>query len=196
MGMVTPCRHPTDLRPRGQRSQEKCARCWGGVGGRVLQGPGAAMPLLFPVGVSAPPAPPRASVGSTLSPQGGLRVLEALAASGLRSIRFAKEVPGLRAVVANDFSARAVELMNRNVAFNGVGDLVAPRMADARYPLLFTAPQQPTLKPTGEWDAAVHPPPTSRHPVRSPGCLSGLAGVFLLYWGGPNTGPSVPTGGG
>ncbi|NXJ58167.1 TRM1 dimethyltransferase, partial [Spizaetus tyrannus] len=62
----------------------------------------------------------------------GLRVLEALAASGLRSIRFAKEVPGLRAVVANDFSARAVELMNRNVAFNGVGDLVAPRMADAR----------------------------------------------------------------
>ncbi|XP_014813499.1 PREDICTED: tRNA (guanine(26)-N(2))-dimethyltransferase [Calidris pugnax] len=63
---------------------------------------------------------------------GGLRVLEALAASGLRSIRFAKEVPGLRAVVANDFSARAVELMKRNVAFNGVGDLVAPNMADAR----------------------------------------------------------------
>ncbi|NXW11905.1 TRM1 dimethyltransferase, partial [Fregetta grallaria] len=62
----------------------------------------------------------------------GLRVLEALAASGLRSIRFAKEVPGLRAVVANDFSARAAELMSRNVAFNGVGDLVAPRMADAR----------------------------------------------------------------
>ncbi|NXL01542.1 TRM1 dimethyltransferase, partial [Mesembrinibis cayennensis] len=62
----------------------------------------------------------------------GLRVLEALAASGLRSIRFAKEVPGLRTVVANDFSARAVELMSRNVAFNGVGDLVAPRMADAR----------------------------------------------------------------
>lgn len=126
------------------------------------------MPLLFPVGVSAPPAPPRASVGSTLSPQGGLRVLEALAASGLRSIRFAKEVPGLRAVVANDFSARAVELMNRNVAFNGVGDLVAPRMADARYPLLFTAPQQPTLKPTGEWDAAVHPPTNLQTPCAQP----------------------------
>ncbi|NXT27123.1 TRM1 dimethyltransferase, partial [Syrrhaptes paradoxus] len=62
----------------------------------------------------------------------GLRVLEALAASGLRSIRFAKEVPGLRLVVANDFSARAVDLIARNVAFNGVGALVAPRMADAR----------------------------------------------------------------
>ncbi|KAF1624589.1 tRNA (guanine(26)-N(2))-dimethyltransferase, partial [Eudyptes filholi] len=40
-----------------------------------------------------PPEPP---VGIALSLQGGLRVLEALAASGLRSIRFAKEVPGLR----------------------------------------------------------------------------------------------------
>ncbi|XP_062491375.1 tRNA (guanine(26)-N(2))-dimethyltransferase isoform X1 [Pezoporus occidentalis] len=64
--------------------------------------------------------------------EGGLRVLEALAASGLRSIRFAKEVPGLRAVVANDCSARAMELIERNVAFNGVGTLVTPSMADAR----------------------------------------------------------------
>ncbi|KAM7074497.1 tRNA (guanine(26)-N(2))-dimethyltransferase isoform 1-T1 [Ciconia maguari] len=82
------------------------------------------------------PAPNGPEVPRTAKPgevcEGGLRVLEALAASGLRSIRFAKEVPGLRAVVANDFSARAVELMSRNVAFNGVGDLVAPRMADAR----------------------------------------------------------------
>ncbi|OWK12423.1 TRMT1 [Cervus elaphus hippelaphus] len=44
----------------------------------------------------------------------GLRVLEGLAASGLRSIRFAREVPGLRSVVANDASARAVDLMRRN----------------------------------------------------------------------------------
>ncbi|XP_053907884.1 tRNA (guanine(26)-N(2))-dimethyltransferase isoform X2 [Cuculus canorus] len=64
--------------------------------------------------------------------EGGLRVLEALAASGLRSIRFALEVPGLAAVVANDASPRAVALMHRNVAFNGVGALVTPRMADAR----------------------------------------------------------------
>ncbi|XP_064293293.1 tRNA (guanine(26)-N(2))-dimethyltransferase isoform X1 [Phalacrocorax carbo] len=77
-----------------------------------------------------PEAPRMAKPGEVC--EGGLRVLEALAASGLRSIRFAKEVPGLRAVVANDFSARAVELMRRNVAFNSVGDLVTPRMADAR----------------------------------------------------------------
>ncbi|KAM6307823.1 LOW QUALITY PROTEIN: tRNA (guanine(26)-N(2))-dimethyltransferase [Podargus strigoides] len=78
----------------------------------------------------APDAPRVAKPGEAC--EGGLRVLEALAASGLRSIRFAREVPGLAAVVANDRSARAVALMSRNVAFNGVGALVAPRMADAR----------------------------------------------------------------
>nr|XP_031363515.1 nascent polypeptide-associated complex subunit alpha, muscle-specific form-like [Lonchura striata domestica] len=64
--------------------------------------------------------------------EGGLRVLEALAASGLRSVRFAREVPGLGAVVASDCSPRAAELMARNVARNGVGALVTPRLADAR----------------------------------------------------------------
>nr|XP_012417316.1 PREDICTED: tRNA (guanine(26)-N(2))-dimethyltransferase isoform X2 [Odobenus rosmarus divergens] len=62
----------------------------------------------------------------------GLRVLEGLAASGLRSIRFAQEVPGLHSVVANDASARAVDLMCRNVQLNGVAHLVHPRQADAR----------------------------------------------------------------
>lgn len=62
----------------------------------------------------------------------GLRVLEGLAASGLRSIRFAREVPGLRSVVANDASARAVDLMRRNVQLNEVAHLVQPSQADAR----------------------------------------------------------------
>lgn len=60
-------------------------------------------------------------------------MLEGLAASGLRSIRFALEVPGLRSVIANDASARAVELMDRNVHLNGVAHLVQPNQADARY---------------------------------------------------------------
>ncbi|KAM5188683.1 tRNA (guanine(26)-N(2))-dimethyltransferase isoform 4-T4 [Callospermophilus lateralis] len=62
----------------------------------------------------------------------GLRVLEGLAASGLRSIRFALEVPGLRSVVANDASARAVDLIRHNVQLNGVAHLVQPNQADAR----------------------------------------------------------------
>ncbi|XP_075715233.1 tRNA (guanine(26)-N(2))-dimethyltransferase [Rhinoderma darwinii] len=62
----------------------------------------------------------------------GLRVLEGLAASGLRSIRFAREVPGLQSIVANDFSASAVELIKRNIQFNGVEHLVTASYSDAR----------------------------------------------------------------
>ncbi|XP_054834440.1 tRNA (guanine(26)-N(2))-dimethyltransferase [Eublepharis macularius] len=64
--------------------------------------------------------------------QDGLRVLEALAASGLRSIRFAKEVPGLRSVVANDFSSKAVELITQNIQLNDMGHLVTASLSDAR----------------------------------------------------------------
>uniref|UniRef100_G3TCJ0 tRNA (guanine(26)-N(2))-dimethyltransferase n=1 Tax=Loxodonta africana TaxID=9785 RepID=G3TCJ0_LOXAF len=62
----------------------------------------------------------------------GLRVLEGLAASGLRSIRFAQEVPGLQSVIANDASSRAVDLIRRNVQLNDVAHLVQPSRADAR----------------------------------------------------------------
>uniref|UniRef100_A0A7N4P2X1 tRNA (guanine(26)-N(2))-dimethyltransferase n=1 Tax=Sarcophilus harrisii TaxID=9305 RepID=A0A7N4P2X1_SARHA len=74
--------------------------------------------------------PQTAAVGSVC--EGGLRVLEGLAASGLRSIRFAKEVPGLQAVIANDASARAVDLIRCNIQLNNVGHLVQPNLADAR----------------------------------------------------------------
>ncbi|XP_033927976.1 LOW QUALITY PROTEIN: tRNA (guanine(26)-N(2))-dimethyltransferase, partial [Melopsittacus undulatus] len=86
--------------------------------------------VMVPVPVPTPPPPRVAKAGQPC--EGGLRVLEALAASGLRSIRFAKEVPGLRSVVANDCSALATDLIGRNVDFNGVGALVTPSMADAR----------------------------------------------------------------
>lgn len=62
----------------------------------------------------------------------GLRVLEGLAASGLRSIRFAKEVPGLQSVIANDFSSSAVELIKRNIKYNDVENLVTASYSDAR----------------------------------------------------------------
>ncbi|ELV14320.1 N(2),N(2)-dimethylguanosine tRNA methyltransferase [Tupaia chinensis] len=74
--------------------------------------------------------PPTAAVGKIC--EEGLRVLEGLAASGLRSIRFAREVPGLRSVVANDASSRAVDLMRRNVQLNDVAHLVQPSHSDAR----------------------------------------------------------------
>ena len=52
------------------------------------------------------------------------RILEALSATGLRSIRYAKEIqcPGESRleITANDLSKRAYESIKRNVELNGV----------------------------------------------------------------------------
>lgn len=61
----------------------------------------------------------------------GITVLEALSATGLRSIRYAKEVPGIKQIVANDISAKAVESIQRNIQHNGVGSLIKPHHEDA-----------------------------------------------------------------
>ncbi|XP_048103772.1 tRNA (guanine(26)-N(2))-dimethyltransferase isoform X1 [Alosa alosa] len=70
-----------------------------------------------------------ASVGQRC--EHGLRVLEGLAASGLRSVRFALEVPGLQSITANDFSAKAAALIARNAEHNGVAHLVQASQRDA-----------------------------------------------------------------
>merc|ERR1712002_388821 len=61
----------------------------------------------------------------------GITVLEALAASGLRSIRFAKEIKGLKSVVVNDWSKQATESIRRNVDHNKVEKIVTPHNGDA-----------------------------------------------------------------
>nr|XP_054763032.1 tRNA (guanine(26)-N(2))-dimethyltransferase-like isoform X1 [Lytechinus pictus] len=61
----------------------------------------------------------------------GITFLEALSASGLRSVRIAKEVPGIKRVVANDFSEDAVRDIERNIQFNNVEDLVEASHSDA-----------------------------------------------------------------
>ncbi|KAI0324526.1 N2,N2-dimethylguanosine tRNA methyltransferase [Cubamyces sp. BRFM 1775] len=45
-------------------------------------------------------------------------ILEALSATGLRSIRYAHEIPHVKYVIANDLSPAAVEAMRRNVELN------------------------------------------------------------------------------
>ena len=62
---------------------------------------------------------------------GGVKILEALAASGLRSIMFAKELTGVKSIVANDWSRQAVESIRRNVEHNNVTQLVEPHNGDA-----------------------------------------------------------------
>ncbi|XP_054897564.1 tRNA (guanine(26)-N(2))-dimethyltransferase isoform X2 [Poeciliopsis prolifica] len=63
--------------------------------------------------------------------ENGLRVLEGLAASGLRSVRFALEVPGLQSITANDFSNKAAALIARNAQYNRVNHLLQPSCRDA-----------------------------------------------------------------
>lgn len=70
-----------------------------------------------------------ASVGERC--EQGLHVLEGLAASGLRSVRFALEVPGLASITANDFSAKAASLIARNAEHNKVAHLVHASQRDA-----------------------------------------------------------------
>ncbi|KAG5675339.1 hypothetical protein PVAND_005249 [Polypedilum vanderplanki] len=64
-------------------------------------------------------------------PKKKIRILEALAATGLRSIRYAKEVKGFDEVVANDLLNGAVKMIKKNVEANGVEDKVTVNHADA-----------------------------------------------------------------
>ena len=60
-----------------------------------------------------------------------IKILEALSATGLRSIRYANEVAGVDEIIANDLSGEAVEMIKRNVKQNEVDHLVTPNHADA-----------------------------------------------------------------
>jgi tRNA G26 N,N-dimethylase Trm1 len=65
-------------------------------------------------------------------------VLEGLAASGLRSIRYALELDGVSQIDANDLDSAVVESMRRNIAMNGpdAQAKVQPHCSDARLLML------------------------------------------------------------
>jgi tRNA (guanine26-N2/guanine27-N2)-dimethyltransferase len=67
--------------------------------------------------------------------RGGLKILDALSASGLRAVRYAKELEQerskVKAIVANDLSKAAVELIQQNIELNNVSDLVSCKNGDA-----------------------------------------------------------------
>ena len=66
-----------------------------------------------------------------LKNQNGIRIFEGLSASGLRSIRFGLEVPGIKEVIANDFDKKAVEFIEKNIVRNGLTGLVKSSLGDA-----------------------------------------------------------------
>jgi len=48
----------------------------------------------------------------------GITLFEALAATGLRSVRYMKEIPSIKKLVGNDIDPTATELMAKNFEFN------------------------------------------------------------------------------
>lgn len=82
--------------------------------------------------------------GKHIEKRGGLKILDALSASGLRSIRYAKELgPAgsvIKQIVANDLSEAAVKLIEENIKLNNVGDLVTSSQSDAAQLIYRSAP--------------------------------------------------------
>ncbi|KAM7279457.1 hypothetical protein ACFE04_006591 [Oxalis oulophora] len=76
--------------------------------------------------------------GKTLPELKPPRVLEALSASGLRALRYAREVEGIAQVVALDNDKEAVDSCRRNIKFNGsvTSSKVESHLADARVYML------------------------------------------------------------
>lgn len=60
-----------------------------------------------------------------------LRILEALAASGIRSMRYAQEIDNVNEITANDFDKKAVELIELNSKLNKVENIVKSNFDDA-----------------------------------------------------------------
>ena len=57
-------------------------------------------------------------------------ILEAMAASGIRSIRYAKEIDLVDRILANDFSPAAIECLKENIELNDAHN-VSPSCEDA-----------------------------------------------------------------
>jgi tRNA (guanine26-N2/guanine27-N2)-dimethyltransferase len=60
------------------------------------------------------------------------KILDALSATGLRALRYAKEIPAATRIVSNDLSASAIEAIKVNIDYNEVGSVVRPNVGDAR----------------------------------------------------------------
>ena len=58
-------------------------------------------------------------------------ILDALSATGLRALRYAKEIPFATSITSNDMSAKAVESIKLNVKHNKLEDTIKPNTGNA-----------------------------------------------------------------
>jgi tRNA (guanine26-N2/guanine27-N2)-dimethyltransferase len=59
------------------------------------------------------------------------RILDALSATGLRALRYAKEIPFVTSVVANDMNPNAIKDMGLNITHNDLEGTIQPNLGDA-----------------------------------------------------------------
>eukprot|EP00923_Selenidium_pygospionis_P057625 GHVN01100855.1.p2 GENE.GHVN01100855.1~~GHVN01100855.1.p2 ORF type:complete len:445 (+),score=45.07 GHVN01100855.1:2383-3717(+) len=59
-----------------------------------------------------------------------IKILEGLSASGLRAIRYAKEIENVECVYANDLDPNATEIIKKNMAANGLEEKIVPTNKD------------------------------------------------------------------
>ncbi|KAL9022858.1 MAG: hypothetical protein Q9180_008531, partial [Flavoplaca navasiana] len=60
------------------------------------------------------------------------RILDALSATGLRALRYVKEIPQVTSVTANDISPSATASIKLNAEYNGIIDKIQPTTGDAK----------------------------------------------------------------
>ena len=60
------------------------------------------------------------------------RILDALSATGLRALRYVKEIPNVTSVTANDLSSSAIKSIKLNAEYNRVEQKIQPNTADAK----------------------------------------------------------------
>lgn len=70
--------------------------------------------------------------------QEDISIFEAFAASGLRSIRYAQEVKGIKNIIANDLDPGAVEIIKRNIVINKVSNIVTASQGNAQDVMLLS----------------------------------------------------------
>lgn len=94
-----------------------------------------------------------ATGGTTQAPKPfrpAFRILDALSATGLRALRYAKELPFATHVTSNDLSPNATESVKMNITHNGLEKIINPITGDANVHMYSLLGNQPPIEP-GVW---------------------------------------------
>lgn len=76
-------------------------------------------------------------------------ILDALSATGLRALRYAKEIPFVTSITANDLSDEATASIKVNIQHNKLEDRVSAIKSDARAHMYSIPSQPPSKQPSG-----------------------------------------------